>query len=101
MKLLKIENNMGHYLDKEGGFSTIDKITKEDLLRLADLTLENDIELDEYSDQTIKNHAHQIVYKSIFQNLKNLASRRQEFTDEASRLYLSEYDKYKDKPPQK
>ncbi len=98
MKLLKIEETLGYYLNKESGYTEIDKITKEDLMRLADLTLENEVIFDEYSDESIKNHAHQIVYKSVFSNLKNLENRRQEFKDEVSRLFLSEYERYKEKP---
>ena len=97
MKLLKIENNLGYYRNKEGEFSSIDKITKEDLLQLADLTLENEVEFDENPDAGIKNQAHLIVYKSILKNLKSIENRRQEFKDEVSRLYLSAYEKYRDK----
>ena len=40
MKLLKTEDNLGFYLCKSGNFDPIDKITKEDLLRLVELTLQ-------------------------------------------------------------
>ncbi len=94
MKLLKIEGDLGYYLNNEGNYSKIDTITKEDLMRLADLTLEKDVEFDENHDEGIKNPAHQIVYKSILKNLKGLENRKQEFKDEVSRLYLSDYEKY-------
>lgn len=97
MKLLKIENDLGYYRNKEGGYLSIEKITKEDLLQLADFTLENEVEFDESPDTGIKNQAHLIVYKSVLKNLKSLESRRQEFKDEVSRLYLSAYEKYRDK----
>ena len=101
MKLLKIEDNLGYYFDDRGTFSSIDKITKEDLLRLVDLALSETVELDEYDDRALKNQAHQIIYRSIFEKLKSLSVRRQEFTDESARLYLQEYERYRDKPPQK
>jgi len=33
MKLLKITDNLGYYLDGEGNFASVDKITKEDCRR--------------------------------------------------------------------
>ncbi len=100
MKLLNIEGNHGHYLGDQGDFAPIDKITKEDLLRLVDLTLAEEVEFDEYDDEAIKNQAHQILYKSIFEKLADLKKRKQEFTDESERLYLEEYEKYRDSPSQ-
>jgi len=101
MKLLKIENDAGHYLDDQGDFAPIDKITKEDLLRLVDLTLAEEVEFDEYDAEAIKNQAHQILYKSIAEKISSLKERKQEFTDESERLYLKDYEKYQDKLSQK
>jgi len=100
MKLLKIEGNLGYYRDDQGEFSLVDKITKEDLLRLVKLTLDKEVEFDEYDDEDLKNQAHQIVYKSIFEKLRGLRERRQEFIDESERLYLQEYERYRDEPSQ-
>ena len=100
MKILKIEDNCGHYLDNQDGFAPIDKITKEDLLRLVDLTLSEEVEFDEYDDEAIKNQAHQILYKSISEKIASLKERKQGFTDESERLYLEAYEKYKDKQSQ-
>ncbi len=100
MKLLKIENNHGHYLDDQNWFTPIDKITKEDLLRLVDLTLSEEVEFDEYDNEVIKNQAHQILYRSIYEKLRSLTDRKQEFTDESERLYLQEYEKYREEPSQ-
>ena len=79
MKLLKTEDNLGFYLCKSGNFDPIDKITKEDLLRLVDLTLQQEVEFDEYDENTIKNEAHRIVYKNIVEKLQTLQERKQEF----------------------
>ncbi len=100
MKLLKIEDNQGYYLGDQGDFAPIDKITKEDLLRLVNLTLSEEVEFDEYDAEAIKNQAHQILYKSIFEKIAGLKERKQEFTDESERLYLVEYERYRDKPSQ-
>jgi hypothetical protein len=94
MKLLKIEEPVGQFLTKYGTYDTIDKITKEDLLRITESVLENSGELELYDEEKIKNQAHQVVYKSIYSNLKALENRRQEFIDESERLYLDDYKKY-------
>ncbi|MFA5164453.1 MAG: hypothetical protein WC481_02665 [Candidatus Omnitrophota bacterium] len=97
MKLLEIRDNLGYYLDANNAFVLIDKITKEDLLRLVDQTLNKDVEFDEYNDEAVKNQAHQILYKSIFEKLQDLKVRRKEFTDESKRLYLQEHEWYRKK----
>ena len=97
---IKIDRDMGYYLDTEGSYAPVDKITKEDLLRLVDLTLQNEIVLDEFSEDSIKNQAHQIIYKSIFEKLRDLRGRRQEFIDESERLYIQEYERYRDESSQ-
>lgn len=100
MKLLKIEDSLGYYRDDQGEFALIDKITKENLIRLVNLTLDEDVEFDEYNDDDLKNHAHQIIYKSIFEKMRGLRERKQEFIDESERLYLQDYERYKDEPSQ-
>lgn len=101
MKLLKIEDNLGYYRDDNGKFASVDKITKDDLLRLVNLTLgEEKVDFDEYNDENLKNQAHQIVYKNIFEKLRGLSERRQAFIDESERLHLQEYERYRDEPSQ-
>ncbi len=95
MKLLKAEGGLGHYLT-EDAYSPIDKINKEDLLRLVNWTLEKeDVEFDEYDENVIKNQAHQVIYKNVVQKLVALKARRQAFIDESERLYLVDYEKYR------
>lgn len=100
MKLLKIEDNLGHFLGVDSAFTPVDRITKEDLLRLVDLTLTQHVEFDDYDGGAIKNQAHQILYRSIYEKLLGLRDRKQAFTDESERLYLQEYEKYRKEPPQ-
>ena len=96
MKLLKISENVGQFLAGNGDYVLIDKIAKDDLLRLVDRTLDQDVlELDPYDDQLIKNQAHQVIYRSIYQKLTDLRNRRQEFVDESARLFLEDYEKYR------
>ncbi|ROH86415.1 hypothetical protein ED208_15360 [Stagnimonas aquatica] len=97
MKLLKIEGKAAHFLIAGETFNSIDKITKEDLLRLANLTLtEESVAFDPYSDVELPNQAHQVIYKSVLGKLESLRERKAEFADKAARLYLDEYKEYKD-----
>jgi len=96
MKLLKIDNNLGHFVLEDGTYSLIDKIDKENLLRLMTHILEDDeVEMDPYDDQAVKNQAHQVIYRSIVQKLSELRGRREEFKDDAARIYLEEYEGYR------
>jgi len=89
MKLLRVSESMGQFLATNGDYISIDQIDKENLLRLVDRTLhEESVELDAYDDQAIKNQAHQVIYKSIYQKLVDLQKRRQEFIDESARLFF-------------
>ncbi|MBW7833114.1 MAG: hypothetical protein H3C29_07840 [Simplicispira suum] len=97
MKLLRISDSVGQFLAEEGNYLLIDKIAKGDLLRLVDQILkESEIEMDPYDDQALKNQAHQVIYKSIYQKLTELRGRRQEFVDESARLFLDDYEKYRE-----
>jgi hypothetical protein len=99
MKLLRIIDNAGEFLDANGQFRTIDKITKEDLLRLVESTLnEEEVDYDQYDGAAIKNQAHQVIYRSILNKLQDLRKRRQEFVDESARLYLEDYQRYREQP---
>lgn len=100
MKLLKIKDNLGYFLNSEDEFVSVDKITKDDLLRLVNLILEDEVEIDEYNDGNLKSQAHQIVYKNISEKLNGLKERKQEFIDESERAYLQEYERYSNQNPE-
>lgn len=100
MKLLKIEDSHGYFLGNDSAFTLIDRITKEDLLRLVNLTLTEEVEFDDYESEALDNQAHQILYRSIFEKLRGLRDRKEEFKDESERLYLQEYEKYRGEPSQ-
>ncbi|MET0001468.1 MAG: hypothetical protein ABW125_18900 [Candidatus Thiodiazotropha lotti] len=100
MKLLKIESYCGHFLTESGAYESIDKIAKNDLLRMVDSVLNEDVEFDEYDQEQLKNQAHQVVYKSIYDNLTSLQKRKAEFIDESERMYLDDYKRYMENSPQ-
>jgi hypothetical protein len=97
MKLLKIEDSSGYFHTEEGAYSALDKIDKEGLLRLVDWTLrETTVDFDPYDEKLLKNQAHQIIYKSLFRKLQDLRKRKKAFLDESARLFLADYEKYRD-----
>ena len=99
MKLLKTEDSKGHFLNEDEGFSTIDKITKEDLLRLAQLVLdEEEVEFDPYGEEEVRNEAHRILYKNICEKLEGLRARREEFCEQRDRLYQQAHEEYQRDP---
>lgn len=96
MKLLKISESCGHFRSASGEYVPVDKISRDDLLRLVTWTLdETEVEYDPYDESTIQHQAHQVIYKSILQKLQSLRNRRQSFTDESARLFLDDYEKYR------
>lgn len=96
MKLLKISDSCGHFRNASGDYVHVDKINRDDLLRLVSWTLdEADVECDPYDETKIQHQAHQVIYKSIVQKLQSLRARKQNFIDESARLYLEDYDKYR------
>jgi hypothetical protein len=97
MKLLKIADNAGQFLGVNGDYVAIDKITKEDLLRLVGKIIDDEgADLDEFDGESIKNQAHQVIYRSVSQKLADLRKRRTEFIDESARLFLDEYERYRE-----
>ena len=95
MKYLYIEKGQGFFSvsglkeDKQ----TIDKIRKEDLLNLLNLLVdesaENEFEMDSYDDENLKNPAHKIIYKNIYEKFDALIKKRVQFEDEICDLYRS------------
>lgn len=75
MKYLYIENGQGFFSVSglETDKQTIDKIRKEDLLRLLNLIVdesaENGFEMDPYDEESLKNPAHKIIYTTYMINL--------------------------------
>ena len=52
MKLLKVENNLGYFRTESGTYEPIDRISKDELLRLVNDTLnEDEVEFDEYDEK--------------------------------------------------
>lgn len=96
MKLLKIEGKQGFFMGADGSYVPVDKLTKEELLRMVNLTLSEDVEFDEFKTEEMPNQAHQIIYKSVYEKLLDLSTKKAAFVDKTKRHFLKEYEKYKD-----
>ena len=67
MRILKIDQNKGYFsLDGEEWLE-LDKLTKESILALLDLIISGDAEMDEYSEEKLKQPAHGIIYRNLYQ----------------------------------
>lgn len=96
MKLLKIEEGKGYFLGEDNEDQPIDELTKEDLLRMVNQTLdEAEISFDQYDEELLRNQAHQIIYKNVHAKLFRLRERKDEFKDESERLFLEDYENYR------
>ncbi|ADU22799.1 hypothetical protein [Ruminococcus albus] len=99
MNYLKISNGKGSFRNKDGEYKEIDTITKEDILYLLDEATDStsNFEMDEITDDSIKNEAHKIIYKSIYSKFSNLLNNKKQFLDECDGLYKDALQKYKPK----
>ena len=80
----------------DGSYVAVDRITKEDLLRLVGLAIDEEAaEFDEFDGEAIKNHAHKVIYRGVGLKLEDLRKRRKQFIDEAARLFFDEYEAYR------
>tara|TARA_R110002072_G_C7954508_1_gene533466 strand:- start:165 stop:458 length:294 start_codon:yes stop_codon:yes gene_type:complete len=95
MRILKIEDSNGHFSVNGEGFVSIDKLDKEGLLNLVKLALTDEIEMDDYDSEILKNEAHRIIYRSVHKKLQELAARKDEFFDKSEREFYEIYEHYK------
>ena len=100
MKYLYINKGQGFYSlsGNEDSLISIDNIDKNDLLTLLNLivesTEEKTFEMDEYNSDELKNPAHKIIYKNIYEKFDALLKKRISFVDETCNLYRTAINKY-------
>ena len=94
MKILQIENSKGYFSLDGKEWNPIDEINKENLMRLLNLVLKSSTEMDEYTEESIGNQVHQIIYKSIYEKLAVLQNNKDRFIDKSDRLYQEAIEKY-------
>ena len=97
MKYLKIEENKGYFIKDKGQpdqWTEIDKIEKDDLLKLLDYATTEDFEFDQYNEAILGNKAHQIIYKHLAEKFTIFLSNKDRFKDEAENIYKDAIEKY-------
>lgn len=98
MKCLKIENAKGYFLNSDGNYEELDRITKEDLLRLLNIaTGDEEFEMSAYDETLLKNEAHKIIYRSLYQKFEEIIDNKNRFLDESASIYREALEKYSEK----
>lgn len=97
MNYSKIENSKVYYRLEDGeDWVKIDQIDKEDLLVLLDKFIsEEDFELEEFDEKSIKNDVHKIIYWDIYNKFKNLNDNKDRFKDESNNRFKEAFNKYR------
>ena len=96
MTYLSINSGKAYFLDEKGQFQEIDKIRKEDILRLLDYATSADVDfkMDEMESEKIKNEAHKIIYENLYRKFNTLLKDKNKFLDESENLYKAAMLKY-------
>jgi len=94
MKFLKIEDNKGFFSLDGKKWELIDRIDKDHLLKLLDLALSDDFEMDEFKEENLGNQAHRIIYKNIYEKFRDLSKNKNHFRDKNEALYKEAIEKY-------
>ena len=97
MKFLKINDNKAFFLKDKAepeNWTEIDKIEKEDLMKLLDFAIQEDFEMDVYDENILANKAHQIIYKSIYEKLNTFLNNKDRFKGETEAIYKEALEKY-------
>ena len=98
MKCLEISNGKGYFLNSNNEMQEIDKITKEDILRLLNIAtdINNTFEMDEFDENKgPSNEAHKIIYGSLYKKFIELLENKTRFYDESKAIYKDALEKYK------
>jgi hypothetical protein len=102
MKCLKIEKDRGWYTLDDKEWKEIDKIDKDDLMRLLDLAISNEsFEIDDFNQEKLANQAQSIIYSNIYKKFSELLNNKTRFKDESESMYKEALDKYSKKIQQK
>ncbi|MES9874703.1 MAG: hypothetical protein ABW146_16475 [Candidatus Sedimenticola sp. 6PFRAG7] len=95
MKILRIDDNSGYFrFSDKDEWKPIDEIDKDGLMKLLNVYLSKDVEMDNIDEKSLANQAQQIIYKSIFAKLDGLKESKSKFKDESDRTYLTAIEKY-------
>ena len=91
---MKINNGKGFFSVDGDIWKVLDEISKEDILTIINLCLEDSFEMDNPSDETVHNKAHDIIYKNLYAKFLELNNQRTRFKDESDNLFKEALAKY-------
>lgn len=96
MKILFIDHGKGYYTINGSENIQISDITRDDLFALLELICNRTIEceMDPYDPDLVQNKAHQVIYKDIYQKLKEVLDAKQTFVDTKITMYHSARTRY-------
>lgn len=98
MKCLEVSNGKGYFLNLQGEMQEIDKISKEDILRLLDIATDKDktFEMDLCDEKHgPENEAHRIIYGHLYKKFSEFLENKTRFHDESTSMYKDALNKYK------
>ncbi len=96
IKILKINDGKGYYLDKNGNYVEVDKVDRDSLLYLINLVINSEVEIETYDESLILNKVHQIIYKEISQKILTLNTSKLTLLSNIDTEYADLINKYKD-----
>lgn len=94
-KYLKIEKGKGFYWNGKE-YKEIDRINKEDLLKLLDTAEAKTFKMEPYDESKLQNKAHQIIYQNIHSKFKQFLENKEQFKTEVDNLFKEAIRKYSD-----
>ena len=100
MTLLKIENNKGKFSINGMDFIEIEKISKDDILKMLEKVLnETEIIIEESNDddKKINSPAQKIIYDNIYEKVKEVISEKEEINSFEEDEYYIAMKKYQNK----
>lgn len=99
MTLLKVENNIGKFSIDGTNFIEIEKISKDDILKIFEKVLNEDsiiIEKSNEEDKKINSPAQKIIYDNIYEKISEIISEKDEinsFDDDVYGIAMKKYQK--------
>ena len=104
MKILKIKKNRAFFLrpsewlesvpEEDQPYRPITEIDEGCLIEIIDFLLSNELGMDEYQEGLILNPAEEIVYKQIYEGLKQAAASKEKIKADVDAAFDAALQKY-------
>lgn len=102
MKVLLMNNdgnNKAYFINpkkkrEKEDLKPIETITKEDIFDIITYMIDNSVELDEYKEGLLQNPAQDTIYKSLYNNFKNVIDNKNLIINEIDLKFKLAEEKY-------